>query len=210
MPSGSETVARPNLAALRQLPLKAHLRQGRFGAEHAAGPGVQLSLRHPLSIATVIARMDKGKPLAEKMQELCGVPLPKTGQWTAGLHWAVQWCGSDQYFVVAEGLAEGELYRELRTALDGLASVSDQSHGRVVMRVVGPKAANLLSKGSPVDFHPRAFPDNGCAMTQMAHIGVHVSRISGEGFELSLFRAFSEHFWEWLTEQAQEFGYEVL
>jgi sarcosine oxidase gamma subunit len=26
-------------------------------------------------------------------------------------------------------------------------------------------------------------------------------------FELSLFRGFSENFWEWLTEQAEEFGY---
>jgi heterotetrameric sarcosine oxidase gamma subunit len=68
----------------------------------------------------------------------------------------------------------------------------------------------LLAKGSPVDFHPREFPVGAAAVTQMAHIGVHVSRTEEEVYELSLFRGFSEHFWEWLTEQAQEFGYEVV
>jgi heterotetrameric sarcosine oxidase gamma subunit len=44
----------------------------------------------------------------------------------------------------------------------------------------------------------------------MAHVGVHVAAPAEDTFELSLFRGFSEHFWEWLTEQAQEFGYEVV
>jgi sarcosine oxidase gamma subunit len=39
---------------------------------------------------------------------------------------------------------------------------------------------------------------------------VHVSATGEDAFELSLFRGFSEHFWEWLTEQALEFGYEVI
>ena len=30
-----------------------------------------------------------------------------------------------------------------------------------------------------------------------------------DAFELSVFRGFSENFWEWLTEQAEEFGYMV-
>jgi sarcosine oxidase gamma subunit len=36
-----------------------------------------------------------------------------------------------------------------------------------------------------------------------------VSRWGDDAFELSLFRGFSEHFWEWLTEQAEEFGYDT-
>jgi sarcosine oxidase subunit gamma len=104
---------------------------------------------------------------------------------------------------------EGALYRELKTALDGVASVSDQSHGRVVIRISGPKARYVLAKGSPVDWHPRAFPVGAVAATQMAHVGVHAQRIAGDQYDLSLFRGFSESFWEWLTEQAQEFGYEI-
>jgi heterotetrameric sarcosine oxidase gamma subunit len=43
----------------------------------------------------------------------------------------------------------------------------------------------------------------------MAHVGVHLTRVGRDAFELSVFRGFSESFWEWLTEQAEEFGYQV-
>ena len=102
---------------------------------------------------------------------------------------------------------EGNLYAELKVALKGVASVGDQSHGRAIIGISGPKARALLSKGSPVDFHSREFPLHAVAVTQMAHVGVHVSRWGEHMFELSLFRGFSENFWEWLTEQAEEFGY---
>jgi heterotetrameric sarcosine oxidase gamma subunit len=39
---------------------------------------------------------------------------------------------------------------------------------------------------------------------------VHVSRTGEDAFELSLFRGFAESFWEWLAEQAQEYGYEII
>ncbi len=44
----------------------------------------------------------------------------------------------------------------------------------------------------------------------MAHVGVHIAQVGNDQFELSLFRGFAESFWEWLTEMASEFGYEVV
>ena len=46
-------------------------------------------------------------------------------------------------------------------------------------------------------------------MTQMAYVGVHLAQVGPDEFELSVFRGFSESFWEWLTEQSAEFGYLV-
>ena len=43
----------------------------------------------------------------------------------------------------------------------------------------------------------------------MAHVGVHFTRTGEDAFELSVFRGFAESFWEWLTPQAEEFGYQV-
>jgi sarcosine oxidase subunit gamma len=123
---------------------------------------------------------------------------------------ALQWCGAGQYYALAENRPEGAFYAELRDRLKGAASVSDQSHGRAVIGITGVKARALLAKGSPVDFHPREFGVHAVAVTQMAHVGVHVSRWGEDSFEISLFRGFSEHFWEWLTEQAEEFGYEIV
>jgi heterotetrameric sarcosine oxidase gamma subunit len=194
----------------RPLPLKMHLRQGRYGAASSEGPGVRLWVRHPLSITTIIARKDQGSALSAALQTHYGIAAPPPGRTARGHGLSVQWCGDEQYYAISESRSEGALYRELKACLDGLASVSDQSHGRVILGVSGPKARTLLSKGSPVDFHPREFPLGAAAATQMAHIGVHVSRTGEDAFELSLFRGFSEHFWEWLCEQAQEFGYEIV
>jgi methylglutamate dehydrogenase subunit D len=165
--------------------------QGRFGAPRSA-PGVEFGVRHPLSIVSVIARQGKGKAVADALSGF-----------------TAQWAGPEQYFVVAEGRGEGALYRELKAALAGIASVSDQSHGRVIIRIAGPKARSVLAKGTPVDLHADEFPLGKSALTQMAHVGVHLTRVGEDSFDLSVFRGFAESFWEWITEQAEEFGYQV-
>ena len=194
----------------RVSPLKLHARQGRFGAVTATGPGVRLSIRHPLSMVTVIARAGQEAALAAAASQKLGVGLPAAGQWVQGADLSISWAGASQYLVIAPARSEGALYQQLRQAFQGLASVSDQSHGRVMLRIEGPCARALLAKGTPVDLHPKAFGPGRVALTQMAHVGVHLAQVGPDAFELSLFRGFSEHFWEWLTEQAEEFGYEVM
>jgi len=186
MLSTSETML-PRVSPLRDVAV-----QGRFGASKTA-PGVTFMVRHPMSIVTVIARAGQGAATA-----------------TALKGHDAQWAGPDQYFVVAEGRGEGALYRELKAKLSGIASVSDQSHGRVIIRIAGPKARAVLAKGTPVDLHPDQFPVGKSALTQMAHVGVHLTRAGDDAYDLSVFRGFSESFWEWMTEQAEEFGYQVI
>jgi heterotetrameric sarcosine oxidase gamma subunit len=163
--------------------------QGRFGADYAA-PGVTLSVQHPAVIVTLIARKGKAKTLAETLKNWRGA--------------RVQWAGAEQYFVLDKS------FDEVRKKLEGLASCSDQSHGRVIIRIEGPKVRNVLCKGTPVDLHESEFEIGKSALTQMAHVGVHLTRVGRDAFELSVFRGFSESFWEWLTEQAEEFGYQVI
>lgn len=200
---------KPAIAITRVSALADVAVQGRFGADKGA-PGVTLSVRHPMSIVTVIARKDKAEALSKAIAAVYEFPLPGVGESATGNGLALHWCGAEQYFAIAEGKAEAELYRELKSRLEGLASCSDQSHGRIIIRVSGPKARALLAKGTPIDLHPSAFGPGKSAMTQMAHVGVHLTQTAEETFELSVFRGFSENFWEWLTEQAEEYGYQVL
>lgn len=183
----SSEITLPRVSPLQDVAI-----QGRFGASHAA-PGVTFSVRHPMSIVTVIARAGQGEATAAALKGF-----------------DAQWAGPDQYFVLAENRGEGALYRELKAKLSGLASVSDQSHGRVIIRISGPKARAVLAKGTPVDLHPSEFPVGKSALTQMAHVGIHLTRVGEEAYDLSVFRGFSESYWEWITEQAEEFGYQVI
>jgi methylglutamate dehydrogenase subunit D len=168
--------------------------QGRFGADKGA-PGVTLAVLHPLSIVMVIARKGKAKALKDALAGLKKVD--------------VLWAGPDQFYVQAAMLEDGALYSDLKKRLAGIASVSDQSHGRVALRISGPKARAVLAKGTPVDLHPQEFAIGKSALTQMAHVTVHLTRTGDDEFTLSVFRGFSESFWEWLTSQSAEFGYQV-
>jgi heterotetrameric sarcosine oxidase gamma subunit len=179
---------------IRASPLAHVAAPGRFGADRGL-PGVELSVRHPTSIVTVIARKVNGESLAAAFNELEGC--------------AVHWAGFDQYYVVADDRTEGALYGELKNRLNGMASVSDQSHGRIIIRVAGTKSRNVLAKGAAIDLHADEFPVGKSAVTQMAHVGVHLTRTGDNAFELSVFRGFAESFWDWLTQQAEEFGYQV-
>ncbi len=173
---------------LRVSALASVAKPGRFGTSKAA-PGVILSVIHPVSIVMVIARKGKAKALKDALAALKKVE--------------VLWAGPDQYYIY------NAPYTELKNKLTALASVSDQSHGRVVIRIAGTEARALLAKGTPVDLHTQEFPVGKSALTQMAHVSVHLTCTGLDEFTLSVFRGFSESFWEWLTSQAAEFGYQV-
>ncbi len=194
----------------RVSPLDHVIRRGRFGADHADGPGVTLSLRHPVSIATVIARKGKANALSTILSNSFGFAAPAPGRSASARGAQIHWCGPEQWFVVREDARDGTLYGDLVEKLGNAASVSDQSHGRVILTLSGPKVRDVLAKGTPVDFHPRVFSAGDSVVTQMAHVGVHIAQTGTDQFEVSMFRGFAESFWEWLTEMALEFGYEVV
>lgn len=181
-------------ATQRVSPLAGIVLQGRFGAGRSS-PGIFLGVRHPVSIVMAIARSGQSERLATALSRLEEI--------------TVQWAGADQYYLSAEGWAEGALLRQMKDQFTNIAALSDQSHGRIVIRVSGPMARRLLAKGTPVDLHEDEFLLGRCAVTQMAHVGVHLWHSKKDTFELSVFRGFAESFWEWLTTQAEEFGYQV-
>jgi methylglutamate dehydrogenase subunit D len=178
----------------RLSPLADAAKPGRFGADLGA-PGVRLSVIHPLSLVMVQARSGQSKKVASALQSMKQV--------------ALFWAGPDQWYMRSSMHAEDSLASALKKQLGNAASVIDQSHGRVTLRVEGPKVRALLAKGTPVDLHVDEYGLGQACLTQMAHVGVHLARVGEDAFELSVFRGFSESFWEWLTEQALEFGYQV-
>ena len=192
----------------RQTPSKSVARAGRFGAGTGA-PGVTLSIRHPVSIVCVIARKGRTDAVSSLLHAQYGIALPTAGGSAPAEELVLHWWGANQYSAQAEDLAEARLYRELRSHLEGVASCSDQSHGRVIFSLVGPRVRDLLAKGTSVDLHPRIFGPGHCAVTQMAHVGVHLAQTGPDAFEISVARSFSCGFWEWLAGQAQELGYEI-
>ncbi|MEX3010587.1 sarcosine oxidase subunit gamma [Hoeflea sp. TYP-13] len=98
-----------------------------------------------------------------------------------------------------------DLFSSLKGAVpceDG--SVSQQDHSRIRIRLTGPGAAALLSRGAPVDFDRSVFPAGTFAQTGIHHMWVLIHKIAEEpeAYDLYVLRSFALSFWQWLQESA--------
>jgi heterotetrameric sarcosine oxidase gamma subunit len=183
---------------------------GRYG-KLDGGAGVTISERIGLGLATVAARKGQARSLQDRVREAYGVDLPQTSRVVVGRDVSFVGYGPGQWLAVSETLASEALARDLAERLKGLASISDQSSGRTVIRVSGTRARDVLAKGLPIDLDPRAFPLGSAATSTISLMGVQLWQADDtRSYDIAVFRSLSESFWRWLAASAAEFGYEVV
>jgi sarcosine oxidase subunit gamma len=182
---------------------------GRYGRSYGE-PGIIISERIGLGLATVAARRGKAEALSQAVASAYGVELPTSSRVAQGSQVSFIGYGPRQWLGVSASLANEALARNLSETLAGLASISDQSGGRTVLRISGPHARDVLAKGLPIDLDPRAFPLGSAATSAISHMGVQLWQLDDtRSYDLAIFRSVSESFWSWLTASAAEFGYVV-
>lgn len=183
---------------------------GRYG-KLDGGAGVTISERIGLGLATVAARKGQARSLQDRVREAYGVDLPQTSRVVVGRDVSFVGYGPGQWLAVSETLASEALARDLAERLKGLASISDQSSGRTVIRVSGTRARDVLAKGLPIDLDPRVFPLGSAATSTISLMGVQLWQADDtRSYDIAVFRSLSESFWRWLAASAAEFGYEVV
>lgn len=77
----------------------------------------------------------------------------------------------DQFFVHLEPGGEGSAAKVLSEEVErrgDLVTVSDITHGRSDLLLIGPKSAGLLSRLCSLDFHPSQFPDLSARVSSVA------------------------------------------
>lgn len=182
---------------------------GRYGAQGSVA-GVTIEERVGLGLATVAARKGQGEALERAVAKVYDVDLPDGSRIARGLSVSFVGYGPGQWLAVSEQLANEALARDLGQNLKGLASISDQSGGRTVLRIGGPRARDVLAKGLPIDLDPRAFPPGGAATSTISLMGVQLwQNEDTRSYDIAIFRSVSASFWRWLTSSAGEYGYEV-
>jgi sarcosine oxidase subunit gamma len=77
-------------------------------------------------------------------------------------------------------------------------SVIDVSAHRTVLRIAGPRAAEILAHGCSIDLHPRAFEAGACAQTLLARVDVILERTGPEDFEVFVRSSFAAYLVDWL------------
>jgi heterotetrameric sarcosine oxidase gamma subunit len=160
-------------------------------------------------LATVTARKGQRTALGAAAQSAFGVELPDRPRRVEAGDTAFVWCGPEQWLAYRHPAPAEGMEAMLGRPFGGLAAIVDQSHGRTLLRITGPRAREALAKGVAIDLHPRAFMSGYAALTSVAHIGVHLWQIDDRpAYEFAVPRGFALSFWHWLEASAAEFGLE--
>jgi heterotetrameric sarcosine oxidase gamma subunit len=190
-------------------PLDGLVEPGRFGAA-TIKPGLIIEERTDLALATLIARRGEMQNLRRAITAEFGLALPershvvtKDGVFFAGI-------GIGKWIAAAEGASAMGYVAKLRNRLTGLASIADQSDGRVVLRLSGERVREVLATGIALDLHPRKFKTGDIASTIISQMGVQIQQLDDQPtFQLIAFRSFAGSLLSWLTKSAAKFGYEI-
>lgn len=164
----------------------------------AGEAGVTMLERVGLTLALVSALKGRERELADAVSEAYGIALPDTPKRVAGGEAAFAWAGPGKW--LAMSTAEADF-----AALP--AAVSDQSDGRVVLAVSGPKARETLATLISIDLHPRAFTPGDVAMTHAASIATHLWQVDdAPTYELACFRSYAATLWRWIAHAGMSRG----
>ena len=122
------------------------------------------------------------------------------------------WLGPRSWLLAAGGASTLTAFAAKRDALNQLGgALFDVSASRVAWALAGPRAADVLAKGCPLDFHRRAFSVGACAQSVYGHVNVLVEkRDETPTFTLMVARSFARDVDRALGAVAAQYGFDVL
>jgi sarcosine oxidase subunit gamma len=191
-------------------PLSRVLVAGRHG-ESSNAAGVTLSELRGFQLVQVMARRGQAEAMAAAAASRFGAPAPTRPEAVIANDTILIWSGPDQFLALS---ARSTNAPDARQIFAGPASISDQSDGRALLRLAGPRARDLLAKVCSLDLHPASFPEGAAAATSIDHTGINLWRgADGEdgspAFYLLVFSTFAESLWKTFLDSGAEYGVQV-
>jgi heterotetrameric sarcosine oxidase gamma subunit len=147
--------------------------------------------------------------LATAVRPVLGTDLPTTiGEAIAVSSRLFLKVGPEQFWIITRD--NEDLTRALESVVPPtVGSVTPLSHSRTCIWIDGPSSREVLATGVALDLDPAVFPLNSFALTGLHHTPILVLRSDATRFELYVSRTFAVWTWEWLTDAALPYGYEV-
>lgn len=189
----------------RRSALEGQVAPGYHGPSGNGDPGVVIEECRPAALVQVNGVADTGA-LSGVLASLGagGEACPRRG--SSGEKGEVLWTGAGQWWVVCRDREAGaDEVLALIEAPD--ATTLDLGHARTALRVSGPMARELLAKGCPLDVD--ALEAGDCASSRLGPFNIVLYCRAAASFDLYVFRSFGLAMWEWLVDEAAEFGCEV-
>ncbi len=183
---------------------------GRFGAPGDGPPGVRLAERTGVLIRHIASRKGKVPDVLARMSSLTGASLVDGPRVVMGGGLELVGSAPGQWLALAAGEGTDEVLAKLTDAVADVASLTDHSAAKMIVRIEGPSARNVLAKGCPIDLHPVAFQPGSAATTQIDQIVCQLWQVDATpAYDIMVNRSLARSFWSWLAQSATEFGYEV-
>ncbi len=119
---------------------------------------------------------------------------------------------NDLFFISTPPGREVSAQKKLTTASaasEQFVTVTDITHGRVEIRVIGPDSQALLSKLCGLDFHSSAFPNETAKQSSLAKTTQLIIRRDIGGlptFSIIGTQSLGPYVWDTMMEAGQEFG----
>ena len=139
------------------------------------------------------------------VQAATGLALPLTANTaTLGQGRHILWLGPNEWLLqcpIGEGAA---LESALRQGLSGQhVSIVSVGHGNTVLRIQGPGAPDLLSRGCPLDFHASVFSDGQVAQSHISRANATIlCKVTGSDYEVTVRRSFADYLLRWMCAAA--------
>ena len=182
---------------------------GRFGKAGDASAPVTIRERRDLQLHTISANAGRSADVAEAVLSATGLTLPAGPKAASKDGLVFIGTAPGQWLVVAQGDGSAQ-FDGIRSRLAELASIVEQTDGKAVVEISGPRVRDTLAKGCMLDLHPRVFGPGDAATTPVALIDCQIWQINaGPTYLLAVPSSYAGSFWSWLTSSAAEFGYEV-
>lgn len=182
---------------------------GRLGAS-TPDPGVHISEIADFAAISIAARRDRAADVTAVLSRHAGCAVADAAKHYRAGAIAITGTAPGQWLAVARGIDAAAQLDALRTDLEGLAAVTDQGDGRVILEVSGPRARDALAKGIAIDLDASAFKVGDAAQTSASHIGLQIALIDdAPTFEVISARSTAESLWSWLVASAAAYGIEV-
>ena len=205
---GSDCVADGTFVALSAFHNVA--RAGRHGNPDGV-PGVRARLLSPLSIALIAPTPGAGDLCLGALAAAYGADWANIAPRRSSLGVAgarLFWSGPGRFIMTLP--EDVDIEARLLKVCGQSAAIVDQSDGRFVLQLDGPRVRETLAKGVSIDLHPQAFRSGDTALVQVAHLQTQLTAIDeAQGFELMCPRAAAGDIWHWLAESAAEHGVEL-
>ncbi|GJH19693.1 sarcosine oxidase subunit gamma [Caballeronia novacaledonica] len=177
---------------------------------HQSGSPKKFRLTERPFLELVNVRGDTRDPAFVKaVQNVIGCTPPEKANTIArGNGYTMLWLGPDEWLVHSDTAHDASrpapLEAKLRDAFVGQFSAAvDIGSGYTVLDIDGPKTREVLSRGCPLDLHPKVFGEGQCAQSHYFKASLTLVPLGGDRFEMIVRRSFADYFVKMMLDAAE-------